>query len=351
MSDFDDLDDGDIAPIAVSGAAAVAATSVTCLACGVTISGTFCSSCGQKNDDLRRSVFVLGRDFLGDTFGFDSRMWRTLGMMAVTPGVVPKEYAHGKRSRFTPPVRLFLVVSFLFFLVIGLTNTLFVGLDLTFKNAPISDVATSVPTEEATADESYVCDFSGKLRFFIKENALNTDTDRLDACINGIRDSDAEEEKSEENLSDDDDGNSVAERIVGGARSAITNPSAFNSEFNSWLPRVMFFMTPVLALMLTLFIRGKDALIFDHMVLALYIHAAGFAIVGMALILAQLGVPYTGQASGVAVGAYYLISLKRTYGRGWIKTIWTALMTGFLYVTILIVIVLAIMTSMLWQAA
>ncbi len=56
---------------------------------------------------------MLARDFIEDTFAFDSRMWRTLGLLASSPGVVPTNYSHGCRARYTPPVRLFLVVSFL----------------------------------------------------------------------------------------------------------------------------------------------------------------------------------------------------------------------------------------------
>ncbi len=122
MSEFDDIEDGeagegspDVSPAVVESAEAAAGElSLACLSCGAASVAVFCANCGQKNDDLRRSIFLLARDFVEDTFSFDSRMWRTLGALVVAPGVVATNYAHGKRSRYTPPVRLFLVVSFIF---------------------------------------------------------------------------------------------------------------------------------------------------------------------------------------------------------------------------------------------
>ncbi|MCK5749731.1 MAG: hypothetical protein KAH44_26180, partial [Oricola sp.] len=89
MGDIDDIDGGLDFPEPLGEA--VLAAGVLCLACGGAISGPYCASCGQKNDDLRRSSFVLAKDFFKDTFGFDSRMWRTLGLLAASPGRVPKD--------------------------------------------------------------------------------------------------------------------------------------------------------------------------------------------------------------------------------------------------------------------
>ena len=42
--------------------------------------------------------------------------------------------------------------------------------------------------------------------------------------------------------------------------------------------------------------------------------------------------------------------LKRAYGRGWIKTVWTASMSGFLYLTILFTIILVVVSDIVWKA-
>jgi hypothetical protein len=364
MSDIDDIDSGESGGellLAEGAIAAGVALSAICLACGAAISGPFCSACGQKNDDLRRGIFQLAKDFMGDTFGFDSRMWRTLGTLASSPGRVPQDYAHGKRSRFTPPVRLFVVVSFLFFLTIGLTNTLFVALEVDFKQdaaaAPAaSDAADGAAVEQS--DSSNNCSFQAQLRFFVKERDLHTDMQRLDACMGevgeqvrgSVASADGVIVGEDEGLEEE---RRQAEEVVGrvftGLNSVVANPRAFNDSFNDWLPRVLLAMTPVLALILTLFLR-RSALVFDHLVLSFYSHAVGFAIIGLSLILAQFGAPMMGYAAFLGIGIYYVAELKKTYKRGWVKTIWTALISGGLYLLILLSIIVTIMSNIVWQA-
>lgn len=370
MSEFDDIEGGEEAaepsPTGGGTQSSMVGGVVTtgCLACSAPTVGQFCANCGQKHDDMRRNVLLLGRDFVEDTFSFDSRMWRTLGLLAVSPGAVPKDYAHGKRSRFTPPVRLFLVVSFLFFLVVGLTNTLFIGTEVEFKNAAENGAAVAEDNDPSvqTVDVRQIpdCSFQAKLRFFVKESDLRTDKEKLDRCIAAVSESAVAQAEESENAQVGETGEAkqeieeaaaIIERVFAGIEWVVTNPREFNSAFNNWLTRMMFFMTPVLALILALFIRGKDALIFDHMVLSLYTHAVSFVIIGAALILAQAGVPYTGYIASVGVAAYYLVALKRGYGRGWIKTVWTALMSGLLYLGVLLTVVMTIVSNIAWQAA
>ena len=363
MSEIDDIDDSESGGellLAEGAIAAGVALSAICLACGAAVAGPFCSGCGQKNDDLRRSTFQLAKDFMGDTFGFDSRMWRTLGTLASSPGRVSTDYAHGKRSRFTPPVRLFLVVSFLFFLTIGVTNTLFVGLEVKFKQPPAaSEAADKLDEPGADGGEAFSsgCSFQGNLRFLVKEEDLATDMDRMDACIERFsaqaRENTAAANETAQIAATQEEveqATAMVDRIFGGLNWAVANPREFNESFNDWLPRVLLAMTPVLALILTIFLR-RGALVFDHLVLSFYSHAVGFATIGLSLILAQFGAPYMGYAAFVCIGAYYLLALKKAYGRGWVKTVWTALISGGIYLFILLAIIITIMSNIVWRSA
>jgi hypothetical protein len=354
MGDIDDIDGGLDFPEPLGEA--VLAAGVLCLACGGAISGPYCASCGQKNDDLRRSSFVLAKDFFKDTFGFDSRMWRTLGMLAMAPGDVPKEYAHGRRSRFTPPVRLFIVVSFLFFLTIGFTDTLFVGVEIRFHD---EDAAKEGSAVALSAGETDKCSFQGSLRFFVKEKDLSTDKARFEECFGNVgvraREEIAQAEtvkvgKDEGREAELEQAAESIERVFTGISWVIGNPRAFNDAFNDWLPRVLFFMTPVLAVILALFLR-RGALLFDHLVLSFYSHAVSFAVIGTSLILTQLGAPYMGFAAFLVIAAYYIAALKRAYGRGWIKTLWSASMSAALYILVFLTILLTITSNIVWTAS
>jgi hypothetical protein len=376
----------DIAPPdSATGAAIAAGAALACLSCGAAIAGAYCATCGQKNDDMRRSSFVLFKDFLKDTLSFDSRMWRTLALMAVAPGTVPTNYSHGRRSRYTPPVRLFLVVSFLFFLVLGLTHTMFVAVDVVAKT-PEEIAADRARLEEAireagpeaqeavaearaaVEDNSAVlidgqtvdCDIKTKLRFFVRPQDVRIDEDKWRRCAESIAraakveiDSD---EKGGQKL-DKRDGPTEADvergldRVIAGVNLLVADPTAFNAGINTWLPRIMFLMAPVLALIMALFIRGRDALLFDHLVLALYSHAAAFSVIGAAIIFGQFGVPNVFPVAMAVLCVYFIATLKRAYKRGWIKTVLSAVFIGILYLIILSSVVSSILVNQIWRAA
>ncbi|MEQ8179995.1 MAG: DUF3667 domain-containing protein [Amphiplicatus sp.] len=357
MDVIDDEAGGEESLSPAAGVAAAAGAALACLSCGSKIFGAYCHDCGQKNDDLRRSLLSLARDFVEDTFAFDSRMWRTLGLMAAKPGVVPTDYAHGRRSRYTPPVRLFLVVSFLFFLALSLTSTMFVAMDVR-ASAPAEGVATKALNAAVTVaaeDESDEpdCNITAGLRFFVRPKDLTLDTEAWRRCY-----ADVERTVSEAIAASDDEGEAVPEAdaekalgfvsgVLSGISGAIENPQAFNADINTWLPRVMFAMTPALALILALFIRGRNALMFDHLVLSLYTHAVGFAVIGIAVIFVQFGLRAAFPAAMAVFAVYFMMALKRAYGRGWVKTVWTGLMSGLLYLTILVSVVMTIVVNAL----
>jgi hypothetical protein len=86
-----------------------------CKNCGTVLDATFCPRCGQKDVDLERPIFTLVFEVLRETFEVDGRMFRTLALLFGRPGALTREYLEGHRQRFTPPFRLYLVISLLFF--------------------------------------------------------------------------------------------------------------------------------------------------------------------------------------------------------------------------------------------
>lgn len=369
---------GEIAAAAAIGAAAV------CIACGTAITGSWCAGCGQRNDDMRRSTVVLVKDFFEDTFSFDSRMWRTLGLLAAAPGTVPSHYSHGKRSRYTPPVRLFLVVSFLFFLTLGLTKTMFVAFEVTAKTPEqiAADKAAYDRTVEgldaeakdaviAARDGVYIrnaaresdvvidgealdCDINVRTLFFVQPEDVKIDAAHWARCRDSLMGEirgEIERGKAADETRTEEAGKAitVVERAFGGVSRAIEDPAAFNASVNNWLPRVMFLMTPVLALIMALFLRGRDALLFDHLVFSLYAHATAFAIIGIAIVAAQLGLPGVFTAANIALALYFIIAVKRGYRRGWIKSVWTGVGVSLIYVIALVSMVGAFMSNQLIQ--
>lgn len=88
-----------------------------CKNCDTPIEASFCPNCGQKNVDLERPLFTLLGEIIRETFEIDGRASRTLITLFRHPGVLTSEFLAGHRKRYSPPFRLYLVISILFFIV------------------------------------------------------------------------------------------------------------------------------------------------------------------------------------------------------------------------------------------
>ena len=77
----------------------------------------FCPQCGQSSASLNRPLIPVGKDMLHELLDIDGRLWLTLRVMLSKPGKLTQEFNQGKRVKYTPPLRLYLVISILFFII------------------------------------------------------------------------------------------------------------------------------------------------------------------------------------------------------------------------------------------
>ena len=88
-----------------------------CLNCGTELQGQYCGSCGQRASSRLISLWELLRDGFGDLLDLDSRLWRTLLPLLIRPGRLTVDYLQGRRARYMPPFRMYLVLSVMFFVI------------------------------------------------------------------------------------------------------------------------------------------------------------------------------------------------------------------------------------------
>lgn len=86
-----------------------------CQNCGDMVQKRFCSNCGQENTETRQSFGHLLRHFIEDLTHYDGAFWLTLRYLLFRPAYLTKEFLKGHRSRFVPPVRLYIFISFITF--------------------------------------------------------------------------------------------------------------------------------------------------------------------------------------------------------------------------------------------
>jgi len=91
-----------------------------CLNCNHVVEQRFCPNCGQENAVIRKTFYHLFVHFFKDFTHYDSTLWRTVRYLFFKPSALTTAYVSGKRFSFFPPVRLYLFLSFITFLLISL---------------------------------------------------------------------------------------------------------------------------------------------------------------------------------------------------------------------------------------
>ena len=84
----------------------------------LTASAAYCPSCGQSVREISRPWLEFAREMLTELADFDGRMFQSLRLLLSRPGFLSLEYNRGRRVSHTSPIRMYLVISLLFFLVL-----------------------------------------------------------------------------------------------------------------------------------------------------------------------------------------------------------------------------------------
>lgn len=93
-----------------------------CANCGTQLADRYCAHCGQDGH-ATLSIRHFAGEFLEGIFHFDSTFWRTVRPLLFRPGLITLEYLSGKRKSYAPPLRSYLVVSLLYFAIASVVST------------------------------------------------------------------------------------------------------------------------------------------------------------------------------------------------------------------------------------
>jgi hypothetical protein len=95
-----------------------------CENCRVELKGPFCHACGQPERTPVRALVALAGDALDYLFDVDSRLFKTLKNLFFRPGRLTEAYLRGQRMSFVRPLRIYLAISALLFIVVTSTSDL-----------------------------------------------------------------------------------------------------------------------------------------------------------------------------------------------------------------------------------
>ncbi|MEO6872714.1 MAG: DUF3667 domain-containing protein, partial [Chthoniobacterales bacterium] len=131
---------------------------IHCENCGAKLVGPYCAQCGQEAIDYRRSLASLFADAADAFFNLDARFFQSFGLLLIKPWRLTNEFIEGKRARHVHPLRVYLIASVIFFLVINFlargshfrTHDDRHGVNPTL--APAEDVTAATPTQAPMFD-------------------------------------------------------------------------------------------------------------------------------------------------------------------------------------------------------
>ncbi len=91
-----------------------------CENCGTKLEGPWCHRCGQHDFEFHRSFWHVFMEALETLFHFEGKFFRNIVTLLFQPGRLTADFNAGKRAAQMPPFRLYIFVSFVFFLLIFL---------------------------------------------------------------------------------------------------------------------------------------------------------------------------------------------------------------------------------------
>jgi len=300
-------------PVSDAGAAAAATlaksatASARCDNCGAPVSGRYCSDCGQRLEPAVHSLWHFTKLATEDLTHADSRLWRTLGALLFRPGYLTREFLGGRRARYLPPVRLYLVISVIFFLWASARQPMrVIDIKAPEHGAP---TATVTPLE----DEALLG----------KPLAGESDEQRAErVCANHVNYDGPWQQRIQP----------AARRAC--ARMLADNFRSLQEAFMHNLPRAMFLFLPLLAaVMMLLYWRPRHYYI-EHLLLFVHNHAFVFLLLMLAGLTSALLPPLAGWVSAAAtlyIAWYAYRSMRVVYRQGRSLTLGKLVLLSFFY--------------------
>lgn len=235
----------------------------TCLNCNYVVENKFCPNCGQENTETRQSFHYLFTHFVEDLTHYDGSFWKTIKNLLFKPGFLTKEYLEGKRKKFVPPVKLYIFISFVTFLLPSLLpNVTIFGKknEMVETSAVNLNVKEKKPTENATYSKKE--DGEGFSGIEVKDKVSVKSIKQLDSLQNALPENDKI---------------SYFKYIVAKTGLKVYEEKGDNSFWEKAieysfhiLPKVLFLYMPVFAFFLWLLHDKKKRYYFDSGVFTLH---------------------------------------------------------------------------------
>ena len=354
-----------------------------CLNCGEVLTGQHCSHCGQPATVRVLSLWGLTKDVIGDLLDADSRVWRTLWPLAFRPGLLTQEFLRGRRASYTPPFRMYLVLSLVFFVLASFDDPgseVAVQLDDGGTNiqlrqggsppegapepdgaVPPDPAATPPPPAATPAAPAPQPALDAETRRLIDQLVKRVPADARQELRAELETSLAaatpEERAATARLVADPCGEEnfkvegapflerYEPRLRDACRKIVADQQSFGRALWNNIPKKMFIFLPLISAALSLLYVRSGRYYVEHLLFVVHFHAFFFLTGIVVLLLERLAELSTGVvANGLAaaqavvgsvlvfyVPVYLLKAMRRVYAQSWWKTVPKYALLGIAY--------------------
>ena len=359
-----------------------AVSTENCLNCGEVLTGQHCSHCGQPARVRVLSLWGLIKDVVGDVLDVDSRVWRTLWPLAFRPGLLTQEFLRGRRARYTPPFRMYLVLSLVFFLVASLDDPgkgVALNIDEGGTNIQLRDGSTppdgaAAPPPDAAGSPATAPAPQATPAAPAPKPALDAETKRLIEQLvkrvpgeaqkdlraeleASLAAATPEERAAARKLAQDPCGEQnlhfegapaleqYEPRLRDACRKIVADQDSFGRALWNNIPKMMFLFLPLIAAAMSVLYLRSGRYYVEHLLFVVHFHAFFFLSGIVVLLLERLAEMTSGALASVLAVAqgllgaaltiyvplYLLKAMRRVYEQSWWKTLPKYALLGLAY--------------------
>jgi len=264
----------------------------------------------------------------------DSRLWQTLVPLMNRPGQLTHDYLQGRRARYMPPFRMYLVLSLLFFVVAFFDPREELGLFFEPEGEQTSEAAAEEANEADEVRQQVIEELTA-------EGLLSEDDDaegggfRLNFDDEDGNDIELDEDCNVTSSDIEDLPGWVARRLTPERlkriceRTQIDGGQAFADKLADNIPAALIVLLPLMAFVLKALYPLSKRYYVEHLLFFVHFHAFFFLILSLQILFARLAVllsvPETATTLTLVVASFYIpvylfISMRRVYGQGRIIT-------------------------------
>jgi len=303
-----------------------------CPNCGETEVGKYCPNCGQSNKDFNKPLKEILGDLL-DSINLDIRLLNTLIPFFLKPGFLTEEYFKGRRKRYVPPIRMYMIFSILFFFLVQYATS---------DDSKKESVGINI-NENADSIENKSSNTAQHQAIFIQGDSLQPDSSITTDNINR-----QELEKIKKEALNDTSATSWEKQLVIGGFNAAEKKDVFFDRFLNNISYVLFLLMPVFALILAMFLWKSRLLYVKHLIFSINFHSFIFGLSSLLIVLMKL---FPDSISDFIVylwwgiPIYLMLGIKRFYNRthtgAFFKTLGSLTLYSFI-ISIVLIVILAI---------